>query len=200
MPQPIGVPELLSILRSELDDLPDKRQQSNNSRYTVEEAFLSAFAVFFSQSGSFLEHQRLMRTKKGKDNAKSLFGIERIPGDNQIRNLLDPVPASTVFPVFKQVYQCLEEAGVLSRYRCLAGEFLIALDGTEYFSSKKIHCPHCCHRTHKDGSTTYFHAAVTPVVVAPDLEQVISMEPELIRPQDGYDKQDCENAAAKRSF
>lgn len=194
----IGMPELLSMLTAELDDLPDERKPGNNTRYSVEEALLSAFSVFFMQSRSFLAHQRLMKTQKGRDNAQSLFGIKYIPCDNQIRNLLDPVPASTVFGVFRSVYNCLEKAEALKPYRCLAGEFLLVLDGTEYFSSKKIHCAHCCHRTHRDGSITYFHAALTPVLIAPGVSQVISLEPELIRPQDGHDKQDCENAAAKR--
>jgi hypothetical protein len=194
----IGMPELLSMLRSELNDLPDERKPSNNTKYTVAEALLSAFSVFLMQSSSFLEHQCLMKSQKGKDNLASLFGIEGIPCDNQIRILLDPVPASTVFGVFRSVYNSLLSAGVLEPYRCLDGEFLLVLDGTEYFSSKKIHCPHCCHRTHKNGSTTYYHAAVTPVLVAPGLSQVISLEPEFITPQDGHDKQDCENAAAKR--
>lgn len=194
----IGMPELLLMLTAELDDLPDERKPSNNTRYTVEEAIKSAFSVFFMQSRSFLDHQRLMKSHKGRDNADSLFGLERIPCDNQIRNLLDPVPASTVFGVFRSVYNCLSERGALKPYRCFQGEFLLVLDGTEYFSSKKIHCAHCCHRNHRNGSTTYFHAAVTPVLVAPGLSQVISLEPEFITPQDGHDKQDCENAAAKR--
>lgn len=153
----IGMPELLSMLTAELDDLPDERKPGNNTRYSVEEALLSAFSVFFMQSRSFLAHQRLMKTQKGRDNAQSLFGIKYIPCDNQIRNLLDPVPASTVFGVFRSVYNCLEKAEALKPYRCLAGEFLLVLDGTEYFSSKKIHCAHCCHRTHRDGSITYLN-------------------------------------------
>lgn len=32
----IGMPELLSMLTDELDNLPDERQPSNNTRYTVE--------------------------------------------------------------------------------------------------------------------------------------------------------------------
>jgi len=40
-----------------------------------------------------------MKSNKGKDNAESLFSIEKIPCDNQIRNLLDPVPAATIFIV-----------------------------------------------------------------------------------------------------
>ncbi len=194
----IGMPELLLMLTDELDDLPDERSSGNNTKYTVEEAIKSAFSVFFMQSPSFLDHQRLMKSHKGRDNANSLFGIESIPCDNQIRTLLDPVPASTVFGVFRSVYGGLSKTGTLSPYRCFQGEFLLTLDGTEYFSSKKIHCSHCCHRTHKNGSTTYFHAAVTPVLVAPGRPQVIGLEPEFITPQDGHDKQDCENAAAKR--
>jgi hypothetical protein len=36
------------------------------------------------------------------------------------------------------------------------------------------------------------------VIVCPGKTQVIPLVPEFIRPQDGHDKQDCENAAAKR--
>jgi len=186
------------MLTAELDELPDERKPSNNTKYKVKEALLSAFSVFFLQSPSFLDHQRLMKSHKGQDNASSLFGIEAIPCDNQIRNLLDPVPASKIKGVFNSLYQYLEQTGSLKAYDCLGGERLIALDGTEYFSSKKIHCPRCSHRTHHNGSTTYFHSVVTPVLVAPGISQVIGLEPEFIRPQDGHEKQDCENAAAKR--
>jgi hypothetical protein len=39
---------------------------------------------------------------------------------------------------------------------------------------------------------------ILPVIVAPGQEQVISLMPEFIRPQDGAEKQDRETAAAKR--
>ena len=194
----IGMPELISMLTAELEELPDGRKKGNNTKYTVEEALKSAFSVFFMQSPSFLDHQRLMRSQKGRDNTASLFDLENIPCDNQIRTLLDLVPAATVFGVFRSVYKSLDQTGNLKPYKCFQGEFLLTLDGTEYFSSKKIHCSHCCHRHHKNGSTTYYHAAVTPVLVAPGRPEVISLEPEFITPQDGHDKQDCENAAAKR--
>ena len=48
------------ILREELHDLPDERKPGNNTRYQVEDAVMAAFSVFFTQSASFLEHQRLM--------------------------------------------------------------------------------------------------------------------------------------------
>ena len=99
---------------------------------------------------------------------------------------------------FKEVYQWLEIQGIIKKFLYLNKEILIALDGTEYFSSKKISCPHCNVRQHRNGTTTYFHGCVTPIVVSPDRKQVISLEPEFIKKQDGCEKQDCENAAVKR--
>ena len=194
----LEVSELMQFLRQELHDLPDERKPGNNRKYEVEDAVMAAFSVFFTQSPSFLDHQRLMKSNKGKDNAESLFSIEKIPGDNQIRNLLDPVPASNVSRTFQKVYQWLKEKGVLKKFLYLDGEILVALDGTEYFSSKKIHCPHCNCRNHRNGTTTYFHGCVTPMVVSPKQKQVINLEPEFIKKQDGNQKQDCENAAVKR--
>jgi hypothetical protein len=72
------------------------------------------------------------------------------------------------------------------------------LDGTEYFSSKKINCPHCNCRNHRNGTTTYFHGCVTPIIVSPNQKQVINLSPEFIKKEDGHQKQDCENAAVKR--
>lgn len=70
--------------------------------------------------------------------------------------------------------------------------------GRSYFGSSKIHCPHCSSRRLKNGTENYFHAAVIPVLVCPGRSQVIPLPPEFIVPQEGHDKQDCENAAAKR--
>jgi len=139
----LEIPESMQFLRQQLHDLPDERNPGNNTKYKVEDAMMAAFSIFFTQSESFLEHQRLMKSSKGKDNAESLFLIEKIPCDNQIRNLLDPVPAATIFMAFQEVYEWLNKNGVLNKFLYLDEEILIALDGTEYFSSQKINCPHC---------------------------------------------------------
>ncbi len=72
------------------------------------------------------------------------------------------------------------------------------MDGIQYYSSKKIYCPHCNCRNHRNGETTYYHQVITPVIVSPNKKQVINLEPEFIRKQDGKTKQDCENVAVKR--
>ena len=194
----IEIPELIQFLYKELHELPDVRKPGNNTKYQVEDAVMGAFSVFFTQSPSFLEHQRLMKSSKGKDNGSSLFSLQEIPCDNQIRNLLDPIPAPTIFGAFQQVYQWLKKKGVMKKFLYLDGEILIALDGTEYFSSKRINCPHCNVRNHRNGTTTYFHSCVTPMVVSPNRKQVLNLEPEFIKKPEAKPKQDCENAAVKR--
>lgn len=134
--------EVVASFRQVLSSLTDKRT-GKNSRYGMEDAALSAFSVFFTQTPSFLAYQRTMEGSKGKSNAQSLFGIHRIPSDNQIRKLLDSVKPEEVFPVFEEIFKVLEQQGQLESFRSFADTLLIALDGTEYFSSTQIHCPHC---------------------------------------------------------
>lgn len=188
---------IVGSFRQRLSSLPDKRT-GKNTRYGMEDAALSAFSVFFTQTPSFLAYQRMMEGSKGKSNAQSLFGVHQIPSDNQIRDLLDAVPPEHIFPVFEEILQELEQQGQLEGFRSIAGTLLIAMDGTEYFSSSQIHCSNCSTRTLKSGETRYFHSVITPVMVCPGQSHVIPLVPQFIGPQDGHDKQDCETAAAKR--
>ena len=82
--------------------------------------------------------------------------------------------------------------------RRLSGRVLIALDGTEHFCSRKIHCPRCSTRKRSDGGTEYFHAFLGASIVASGHQQVLPLPPAFIAPQDGAEKQDCERNAAKR--
>jgi len=189
---------LIEKVRDAFRALPDGRGQSNNRRYEMEDAALSAFAVFFSQSPSFLDSQVRMQKQQGKNNVSSLFGVHEIPCDNQIRNLLDPVPAATLFPVMADVGDALYQQGHLEAFRSINGTFLIALDGTDFFSSETISCAHCSQTVLKNGKPRYRHIAVTPVLVAPGQSQAIVLPPEFVQPQDGHDKQDCELAASAR--
>ena len=126
-----------------------------------------------------------MQQVQRRSNAQRLFGIEQIPSDNQIRNLLDPIAPGLFYPVFSSTFEHLEKAGYLKRYRFFEGCLLVALDGTEYFRSSKIHCPHCSVTHHTNGTVSYSHKVLTPVMVAPGNPRVLALEPEFIVPQDG---------------
>ncbi|MFZ4397522.1 MAG: ISNCY family transposase [Kiritimatiellia bacterium] len=189
---------MIERMRETFRGLPDVRKGGNNQRYTLEDAALGAFAVFFTQSPSFLDYQVRMRKQRGGDNAKSLFGIERIPCDQQIRNLLDPVAPECLYPLLMGTVEALYRLGELETHRVLAERFLVALDGTQYFSSAALSCPGCSTRKLANGTIQHVHAVVTPVLVAPGQAAVFPLPPEFIVPQDGHDKQDCELAAGTR--
>jgi hypothetical protein len=188
----------MSYLSEVISQLKDPRRESNAIKYSLHDAVLGAFSVFFMQCDSFLEHQRQMSSRCGQNNAETLFGLVQVPSAPQIRNILDEIAAVELFVVFKWVYQALQAQGYLEAYKCLGSDLLVTLDGTQYHSSDQIHCACCSSRTHKDGSVTYSHTAILPVIVAPGKSEVITLAPELIAPQDGAQKQDCEVNASKR--
>ena len=54
--------------------------------------------------------------------------------------MLDPADPALLYPVFPKKLEELEKSGGLAAFRRPGGHTLIALDGTEYFSSDTIHC------------------------------------------------------------
>ncbi len=191
--------QLVGELRSCLGALPDKRTGAN-TQYSMETIGLSAFSVFFTQSPSFLAHQRTMEQNKGSSNAQTLFQVEKTPTDNHIRDMLDAVEPELIYPVYDRVYEAFQEQGILDTFRSVHNTRLIALDGTWYFSSQagNMNCENCLKIEHTNGDITHYHSAITPVIVGPGQPYAIPLRPEFIVPQDGDTKQDCEIKAGKR--
>jgi hypothetical protein len=196
-PNALTFSDVVKQLCTTLETFTDRRT-GKNSNYTMTDAGLSAFSVFFMQSPSFLDFQRTMQETQGKNNAQTLFGVFQIPTDNHIRSLLDAVEPAAVYPLFDFIVDGFQCAGVIDSFRTADHRLLLALDGTEYFSSQKLHGPCCSSKTHGNGKVSHSHTVVTPVLVKPGSDKVIPLAPEFVRPQDGHEKQDCEINAALR--
>ena len=82
------LPSLLSGLKAVCAAFPDPRK-GRGGNIAMADFGLSAFSMFFMQSGSFLSFQRTLEKGQGRSNCQSLFGIEKIPSDNYIRDMLD---------------------------------------------------------------------------------------------------------------
>jgi hypothetical protein len=68
--------------------------------------------------------------------------------------MLDPAAPALLGPVFAETIEQLRQIdGGLDMFRRLDGRVLIALDGTEYHCSRKIHCRHCSTRGRGNGGT-----------------------------------------------
>jgi hypothetical protein len=68
-------------------------------RLQIKRPLLGAFSAFFMECESFLEHQRQMHSRQGKNNAQTLFGGIKIPSMPQICNILDKISAQKIFVV-----------------------------------------------------------------------------------------------------
>jgi hypothetical protein len=189
--------QLIGCIRQRLAGFHDRRT-GKNKKYTMEDIALSAFSVFYTQCPSFLASQSAMQQNKGRSNAQTLFQIAKIPSDNHVRDTLDEVAPEELYPIYDEIFEGLRDQRVLADFQTLGGTTPIALDGTWYFSSHNLHCDQCTKIEHSNGEVTYYHSAITPVIVAPGQRHAIALRPEFIAPQDGHDKQDCEIAAAKR--
>jgi hypothetical protein len=139
-----------------------------------------------------------MEHGRNASNCKTLFGIEKIPSDNHIRDLLDPASPELLAPCFEHVLEQMRQHGGLQNFERLGGRLLIALDGSEYFCSEKRGCSRCLTRKRSNGKTENYHTLLAATLVAPGHNRVLPLMPEFIAPQDGAAKQDCERSAAKR--
>lgn len=189
--------ELIHNFRILCSALKDPRSHSPALRYSMEDIALSGFAVFFTQSQSFLEYQRRFERNHQASNSQSLFEISSTPSDNHIRNILDEVSPEDFYPQFRYCFETLEKDESFNNFKVLGEKILIAMDGTQHYSSSKISCCNCSVKKFKSGDV-HSHGFVGASLCAPNLNKILPLEPEFITPQDGHKKQDCERAAAKR--
>jgi hypothetical protein len=183
---------LFGLVRSGFANIPDYRLSDPDISLT--DALMSAFAMFSLKSPSLLAFDR----ERAEGNLETIYGIERVPCDTHMREILDPVSPEWLRPVFKSVFRQLQRGKALEPMAFLEGHYLLALDGTGYFSSTQIHCASCLHKVHRNGSITYSHQMLGAAIIHPDVREVIPLMPEPIVQQDGTDKNDCERNAAKR--
>jgi hypothetical protein len=92
--------------------MKDPRKTSNNLRYNLLSVVVGAFSAFFMQNESFLEFQRQLQSRCGENNAQKLFGIDKIPTPEQIRNVLDEISVESLFCIFERVYRSPKRRGV----------------------------------------------------------------------------------------
>ena len=183
---------LFHLVRSGFANIPDPRCEDGDISLT--DALMSAFAMFSLKAPSLLAFDK----ERAEGNLHTIYGIERAPCDTHMREMLDPVFPESVRPVFTGVFRQLQRGKVLEPMMFLNGYYLLALDGTGYFSSKTVHCQSCLHKVHRNGSITYYHQMLGAAIIHPDFRAVIPLMPEPIIKQDGTEKNDCERNAAKR--
>ena len=183
---------LFGLLRSGFSDMTDPRP--GTPKISLSDALMSAYAMFSLKSPSLLAFDE----ERHEGNLQRVYGIEQVPCDSRMREILDPVDPESLRPLFKQVFGALQRGKALEEMVFIEGHYLLALDGTGYFSSQAIHCKACLERHHRNGTITYAHQLLGAALIHPGQRAVIPLMPEPIIKQDGTEKNDCERNAAKR--
>lgn len=182
--------------------LPDPRREHPSKRYPFRFLIWQAMALFICQSGSRKQYDSDCRKSQAfLAHLTLLAGLDEPP---------DCMPiAETMDDLLKQVdpigLNSLRKEMVVSLIRakrldlCRWGDYwLLAVDATGIYTSKKRHCPHCLTKKNsKTGEITYSHNVLEFKLVSP-CGLAISIYSEFIINQDGDSKQDSETKAFYR--
>lgn len=194
----LSAPGLINTVCKAFSKIPDPREFRKNNSISIRDHLMSGLAVFGLKCPSLLDYDRKRKNVATEKNLKDLYHIEKPPSDTYMRERLDEIAPENIRPAFKKVFSSFQRGKGLEEFEYLDGHMLISVDGTGHFSSGEISCPYCCQKTHKNGSTTYYHQMLGAVIVHPDKKNVIPLCPEVILNQDGNTKNDCERNACKR--
>ena len=197
-PKQLRFRALIDGLAQAVHRIVDHRQPAKVS-YPLQDCYRSSFGLFYLQDPSLLEFQRRFQEQVQSNNLSTVFGVQAIPSDTQLREVLDTHNYAPLLEVFSDYFRRLQRSKQLDRYQFYQGFYLITLDGSQYFDSEKIHCRLCLSKEKSNGHTQYYHQVLQPALVHPNMRQVIPLAPEFIRRQDGTSKQDCETNAGKRA-
>lgn len=183
---------LIALLKDRFGDVPDSRRQTSCD-YSMADTLTAAFAMFSLKEPSLLSFQEQV----DEQAIDQLFGIEHVPSDSQMREILDGIEVESLNQAFADLFHELQRGGMLKKWEFDRGHYLLSIDGTGYFCSSKIHCNHCLERK-VGGSIQYHHQAVAAVITHPETKEVIPLAVEPIVKQDGFTKNDCERNATSR--
>jgi len=164
---------------------------------SLADALMSGYAMFSLKDPSLLAFDK---RRQENPNFKSLYGIKTVPCDTRMREICDEVVADHLRPTYKRLFEVIQRNKVLEQYKFIEGCYLLNLDGTGSYSSRKIHSEACLVKKSDSGKVTYHQQTLGAAIVHPDLKGVIPLCPEMIIRQDGQTKNDCERNAAKRFF
>jgi hypothetical protein len=167
---------------------------------------MSGFAMMFFQHASLLQFRRAMAQKRGRCNLQAIFGVYDVPSDTQMREILDGVEVESLRRLFPQLWERVRRAGWGGRFTTTlpSGQhqgtyYTVALDGSEYFGSTQIQCPHCLRQADSKGRVHYSHLIVGATVVRAGSHQVLPLDVEEVRNATVESApQDCELTAGKR--
>lgn len=184
----------IAVLRRTFEMIPDRRRRGG--QIPLSDVLMSGYAVFDLKDPSLLAFDD--RRCREAANLERIYGISQVACDTQMRTLLDTVDPKLLRANFRAITAQLQRGKALQQLTYYKGYYLLSMDGTGSYSSKKVKSASCQVKKHRNGTETYYQQVLGAALVHPDHKVVIPLAPEMIIPQDGSNKNDCERSGAKR--
>jgi hypothetical protein len=185
---------LFAAMRTGFSTIQDHRP--GEVQHSLADTLMAGFAMFSLKDPSLLAFDE--RRLAGPHNLRTIYGMKSIPCDTSMREILDGIDPEYLRSLFKCAFRPLQRGKILEKMVFMEDGYLINLDGTGNFSSKKLYSDACMEKVSANGEVTYYLQTVGAAIVHPDYKEVIPLCPEIIRKQDGSTKMDCERNAIRR--
>jgi hypothetical protein len=185
---------LIRSVRRSFEHVGETRR--GQAQIPIEDALMSAFAMFSLKSPSLLAFDQIRVLELC--NLKSIYRMNAIPCDTQMRTILDPLPPEELRPAHNAIVNAAQRGKAFEKMSYLEEGYLMSLDGTGYFSSENLFAEFCQQKTSSAGMTVYYLQMLQGAFVHPERKEVIPLIPEVMTRQDGSNKNDCELNASRR--
>ncbi len=195
---------IISRLRRQFESV-EREEKSASYDYPLSDVLMSGFAMLFFQDPSLLAFQERMLKKHQRCNLQTMFGVGAVPKESQMRERLDAVSAEGVREFMPALFEQVRRTGWAREWLVEVSDggtagayYVMAMDGSDYFSSERLHCEKCLVRRDRTGELHYHHTVVAATLVKSGKRLILPIDAEACGPQDGSEKQDCELNAGKR--
>lgn len=191
--------KLINIVSKEAAKIPDHRPNNGHKKIPLHDAIMSGLAVMHLKYPSLLRFDEDCKEKPDKlNNLKALYGVEQVPSDSHLRDMLDPIETRYFRKFFTSLFSYVQRSGRLKQFEYFEEGYLAPVDGTGHFASGSINCQECCVKKPDSKNPQYYHQLLGMCLVRPGKKEVLPLAPEPIIQQVDASKNDCEKTALKR--
>jgi hypothetical protein len=146
-----------------------------------------------------------MQQRRGRWNLETIFGVQEVPSDSPMRDILAGVPVERLRPLWPTLFAKYRRAGwakelqrTIVRGSHQGTYSTVAVEGSDPFHATKVECPSGLPRHAAEGTGHLRQTVVSATLVNADSHRVCPLAVEEGRNQDGHEQQAGEVNAAKR--
>lgn len=123
---------------------PSRKLAPRSNPITLVDCLMSGLAMFSLKFTSLLKFDEAKKDRQIKHNLRTLFHVNQIPSDTYMRERNDEVDPKEIRKIYKKVLAHVQRGKDLDEFEYIDKHYLLAGDGTGFFSSDVIRCKNCC--------------------------------------------------------